>query len=172
MNLNAASVGIKKPFMMTVVARTLTFAGGGNFLIMAANREFNKTCHFIEFGDVGINAVIDQRSTDTLQFVISPFTIATDTRYHVYTSAYDGVNLKLRIDGIEVDSIAAGGLTAPCSINQICIGGTAPNKIVDVGNSYLTGNVATVVAYTALPGVPCDYSHEEYLLNYYNLPTR
>lgn len=155
--------------MMICVVQCTTFGGGGNVVYCASNQTVKRTSQILQFGDAGINIVVSQKQGDITGLALSPFDIVTDFKYHVYTVAYDGLSLKLRRDGIELNNTSAASLIdRQCSINQLCIGDFSP-LIATSGHNYFIGNVAMATAHMGKVGGTLDYSIENYLMDYFGI---
>lgn len=174
-NLNVTSVGLKKPYIITIVAKNLVFSAAKNACIcMAGSQNSANPGHIVlAFNSAGQNIIYMQRTNDTSQFAFNNPAASVDTNYHVYTLAYDGNFLRIRIDGTEISAstTSASNMTTASTLDQICVGNLAPKKLIALGafiNPFV-GNIAAMVAYSANAGMPLDYSYETYLKEYFNL---
>lgn len=177
LNPNVTSVGIQKPFMITMVARNTVYGAKNICACMAGSQTSSNPGYLLLFfNNLGQNIFYSQRIVDNANSAFNnPGASLFDLNYHVFTIAYDGIYLRLRMDGVEIlSSLVSTSLTnqtTQITLNQICIGYLAPQKAVPLGAfiDYLIGNIASVMVYSANIGMPLDYSHEEYLKAYFNL---
>lgn len=173
MDDSAAPVGNKKPFMMVLVARCLVFSTPkSNIPFFMGNKYSANPAQAFFFSTQSATPTCShQKVSNTIQAAFSAAIPPVDTGYHVFTSAYDGTSLKLRIDGVEVNNTSAVNLTTACSLNQVALGYVTPPKVATIGafTEYFTGNIATALAYIAEYGAPLDYSIEDYLMDYYGI---
>lgn len=169
-NKNVISVGTKRPIAIMVVAKCTTYTanlGLGSPLFMMGSRTNSNTyltTYFVSSGGnkIQISRGDDNAAGDTGSFILG------DTSFHVYTVIYDGTRLKLRVDGVEKDSLAASSGTGPFDGNQLSIGDFTTSAVSGFGHDYFVGNIATVLMYEGING-DIDLTPETWLKQYYGL---
>lgn len=169
-NRNSISVGTKKPIVIMAVAKCTTYTtnlGLGSPLFMVGSQTNSNTyltTYFVSSSGnkIQISRGDDNGGGDTGSFILN------DTSFHIYTAIYDGVRLKLRVDGVEKNSLAASSGVGPFDGNQLSIGDFTTSAVSGFGHDYFVGNIATVLMYEGVNG-DVDLTPETWLKQYYNL---
>lgn len=158
---NNGSIGIKKPLILIVVAKITSYSPVFTLTMLRSSTNTNPT--FYLFGGVlGTNKMIAARYDDAGANDFTPTTYNADTLPHIYTNAYNGATIKLRVDGVEKASAAATNGVASLTGNRLYIGTNG-----DLG--FSNSKIAEVILYSGESGGSLDFSPEEYLKAKYNL---
>lgn len=169
-NKDAASVGTKNPIALMAVAQCTTYTanlGLGSPLFHLGSSTLANTYLLAYFLASGGNKIQTARGDDAGNGDAGGF-VLSDTSFHVFTVIYDGTRLKLRIDGVEKNNVAAPLTTGHFDGNQLSIGDFTTGGVGGFGHDYFIGKVATALVYEGLNG-DIDLSPETWLKQLYGL---
>lgn len=168
-NYNAASVSIAKvPITLMMVVKTDTFTGGSGSTVLDLGSKTNANPGLILGTGISSGNKVRAYRFDDIGNSDFGTLIASDTNFHLYTIIYDGANIRLRIDGKQIDSVIASSSTGRFDGNQLSIGDYTQSSATAFGHTYAICKVATILMYVGLVG-DVDLNPEDYLRQYYGI---
>lgn len=160
------TTGTRNPIVVSVAAKANSFAVGDNSLMALGSATLTNPAMSLTYTSATFLQVyrFDDVSVSTDAAIkTNP---STPTSWHIYTGIYDGTNLILRIDGVQVASSVAANSTGHFTGDQLGIGDYTDGAVGGFGHGYFNGYIGQVVVYG---GTSPDIDTENYLKDYYGI---
>lgn len=158
------TTGTKNPTIITVVAKATSLIGGDNTIVEIGSPTISNTGLALVFNSPPTAQTY--RYDDTSGLADQAVFTGAVSAFHVWTAIYDGTNLTIRKDGVQISSNAATHSTGHFSGNQIVIGDYTDGGVGGFGHAYVTGDIGQVIVYG---GTSADLDTEIYLGQLYGI---
>lgn len=167
LDTRSITTGTKNPLVVSAAVRATSFPGGDNAVLELGSATLSNPGISIDFTTGPVIQAYRYDDTNLVADAALKNPAPTPTAWHIYTAIYDGTNMILRIDGVEINSIAATNGVGHFTGDQIVIGDFTDGTVSGFAHGFFTGDIGQVIVYGG-DGSP-DLDVENYLKAYYGI---
>lgn len=160
------STGTRNPIVVSVAAKANSFAVGDSSLMDLGSSTLSNPALSLDYTAASFLQVYRYDDFSVSADFATKTNPSTPTAWHIYTGIYDGTNMILRVDGVQLNINPATNSTGHFSGDQLAIGDYTDGGVSGFGHGYFNGYIGQVIMYG---GSSPDIDVENYLKDYYGI---